>query len=69
MFKIAKKRYTAAQRKAYWIGVGINAERYGDSNWMLEHSNAKIRYSTRCGYNDENTKYLTRVKFKNNRPK
>lgn len=66
---MSKKRYTAAQRKAYWIGVGINAERHGDSDRLLEHSSSMIRNSARRGYNDENTKDLTRVKFKNNRPK
>lgn len=48
---MAKKRYASAERKAYWIGVGINAERYGDSDRFLEHSNSKIRTSARRGYN------------------
>ena len=61
---MAKKRYTSAERKAYWIGVGINAERYGDSDRLLEHSNSKIRTSARRSYNDENMKDLTRIKFK-----
>lgn len=59
-----KKNYTAAQRKAYWIGVGMNAERYGDSGWLLDHPDPAIRNSARRGYNDENTKVLTRNKFK-----
>ena len=66
---MSKKNYTAAQRKAYWIWVGINAERHGDSDRLLDHSNSKISNLARRGYNDENTKNLTRVKFKNKHPK
>lgn len=61
--KNGKTKYTAAQCKAYWIGVGMNAERYGDSGRLLDHPDPAIRNSVRRGYNDENTKDLTRVKF------
>ena len=61
--KNGKPKFTAAQRKAYWIGVGMNAERYGDSERLLNHPDPNIRNSARHGYNDENTKDLTRVKF------
>ncbi len=31
----SKKRYSADQRRAYWIGVGIAAHQYGESEAML----------------------------------
>lgn len=61
--KKRKSKFTAAQKRAYWIGVGMNAERYGDSERSLDHPDPNIRNSARRGYNDENIKDLTRVKF------
>lgn len=63
-YSSSRCRYSSELRKAYWIGVGINAERHGDSDRLLEHHNSAIRNSARKGYDAENTKDLTRTKFK-----
>ncbi len=35
MAKKNKKRYSTAERKAYWIGVGIAAERRGEADELV----------------------------------
>lgn len=57
--KKTKPKYTAAQRRAYWIGVGISAERHGDGDKVLDSSNIAVRNSARNGYSDDNHKDLS----------
>ena len=54
--KTNRPRYSAAERKAYWIGVGISAERHGEGNSVLNHRNNSIRKSALKGYADDNLK-------------
>lgn len=52
-------KYTAVERRAYWIGVGISAERHGDSRKLLDSSNVAIRNSVRSGYEADNRRDLS----------
>lgn len=49
------KRYSAAERKAYWIGVGISMANHRESSSIMNH-NSKIGRSAVAGYNDDNKK-------------
>lgn len=64
---MARKKYTNAQRKAYWIGVGIATERYNESNDFLDSKNPNIRNSIRAGYNDVNYKDVNRNFLRKNK--
>lgn len=48
------KKYSVNERRAYWVGVGICAERYGDGDRLLNHSDSLLRQSFRNGYEDDN---------------
>jgi hypothetical protein len=53
--KSRKKSYfSARERQAYWVGVGISAQRHGDAEKLIESSNAKYRRSIQRGYNADN---------------
>ncbi len=62
----AKRYYSSEERKAYWIGVGISAERHGDGEKVLDSRSTKIRNSVRKGYEADNHKDLS-GKFANKR--
>ncbi len=55
-----KPKYSAAEKKAYWIGVGISAERHGEGNSVLNHRNNLIRKSALKGYEDDNFKDVSK---------
>ena len=57
-----KKRYSAVERKAYWIGVGIAAERRGDADDLVKgysrfNSMLKRQNSARAGLNANRGKF------------
>ena len=54
MRKNKRKKYSAKEKRAYWIGVGISAERHGDGEKMLGHRNSKYKNSAINGYNADN---------------
>ena len=65
-----KKFFTLAERRAYWIGVGISAERHDDGRKLLDCSSSAIRSSVRKGYEDDSHKDVSLLFLeKNNRPK
>ena len=51
-----KQKYSIAEKRAYWIGVGISAERHGDGAKILNKSSDKIRKSSQNGYEADNKK-------------
>lgn len=52
---MAKRRFTKAERQAYWIGVGISAARSKEESMkLLDSKNPKIRKSIRKGYQADN---------------
>ncbi len=52
--KSKRKRYSSAEKRAYWVGVGISLGRFGDSAVVLDNSNLKIQKSARNGYTADN---------------
>lgn len=54
-----KPKYSAAEKRAYWIGAGISAAVHGDSDKILRHKNPKIARSARKGYEDDNHKDIS----------
>ncbi len=55
------RKFSAAERKAYWMGVGISAQVHGDGQKMMECSNARLRRSIQAGYEADNRKDLSRT--------
>lgn len=58
-----KKRYSAAERKAYWIGVGIAAERRGEAKDLVAGysrfpSISKRQDSARAGLKANRGKFI-----------
>ena len=53
---MSKQKYSTAEKRAYWIGVGISAERHGDGAKILNGSSGKIRKSAQNGYEADNKK-------------
>ncbi len=57
-----KKRYSAAEKKAYWIGVGIAAEQRGEADVALGYSRwptiAKKQASARAGFQADRSKFV-----------
>lgn len=49
--------------RAYWIGVGIGAERHKDGNKCLDSKNTKLRNAVRSGYSDDNYKNISKKVF------
>ena len=48
-----KQRFTRAQQKAYWIGVGISNAIHDKAD-ILDHADPAIRASVRAGYQANN---------------
>lgn len=48
------KFYSVDERRAYWVGVGISAQRHGDGEKLLDSSNSLLRRSLLRGYEDDN---------------
>ena len=60
--KSGKKRYSSAEKKAYWIGVGIAAERRGEANRLVDGYSrfltvAKRQTSSRAGLKADRSKF------------
>ena len=63
-----KQRYTKAQQRAYWIGVGISNAVH-DKGDVLNHTDPTIRASVRAGYQANNSKDVShRFSAKSIRP-
>ena len=58
-----RKKFSKDEVRAYWIGVGISSAIHKESNHLLNSSNPKIKKAVRKGYQDDNSKDLTK-KFK-----
>lgn len=48
-----KQHFTTAQKKAYWMGVGISNSCHDNCD-LLDHPDPKIRASVRAGYEANN---------------
>lgn len=56
--KSKQKKYSLNERRAYWVGVGVCAERHGDSEKYLKSADSKIAQSFYNGYEADNHKSL-----------
>ena len=54
-----KRKYSANEIRAYWIGVGLSASRTDFSN-LLDSKNPRIQKAIRKGYSDDNSKDISR---------
>lgn len=58
-----RRKFSKDEVRAYWIGVGISSVIHKESDYLLNSTNTKIKKAVRKGYQDDNSKDLTR-KFK-----
>ena len=56
-------RYSSAQKKAYWMGVGMSNIIH-DNGDLLDHPDPKIRASVRAGYEANNRGDLSHMALK-----
>lgn len=49
-----RRHFSSAERKAYWMGVGISAQIHGDGDKVRNCSNERLRKSIQAGYNADN---------------
>lgn len=60
MAKRKSKRFSRKEIQAYWVGVGISAERHNESEKLLNSKNPRIRQSMYSGYNADNYKDVSK---------
>ena len=53
-------RYSNAEKQAYWVGVGISAERHNEAEMLLNSKNPKIKKSLINGYNADNYRNVSK---------
>lgn len=56
-----RKKYSLNERRAYWIGVGISAERHGDGDRIFSHPSEKVRKSASKGYEADNSRDVSNL--------
>ena len=54
-----KRKYSANEIRAYWVGVGMSASRT-DFNALWDSKNPRIQKAIRYGYSDDNFRDISR---------